>query len=311
MSRKGQSDARQIEILFRESGYVEIGFGKDKHHHYMDAAKQGLTTSHARSSVTPIKNVKTLNKYRGIYKDFMKFARSHGFGRSLRSYPPQAIKEYLDCKATSGIHHQRVADICSALDKLDDMINAANRNTGLALAPVSYEATVKAFRENVLPDIDRSPRTTRAFRDPEAVIAHLPPRAAAVASIQLHSGLRADNALNFKLHSDGTIEFIAKGGKTHEHFRLDPSDYQKICALVSNKMGETHLLPYSTYIHQLKQACLKAGETYSGSHALRHGFSQRLYADLRNKGLSDVAAKAKVSEALFHKRLEVVNLYLR
>ncbi len=312
MSRKGESDAHQIDRLFRESGFVEIGHGKDKHQHYLDAAKQGLTSSHDRAAIVPIKNEKTLKKLRGIYKDYMQFARTNGYGRSLRGYSSQVVEEYLASKSSSGIHHQRVADLCSALDKLDDMINAANRNTGKDCAIVNYEPTVKAFREIVLPDIARSPRETRAFHNPEAVISHLPTRAAVAASLQLHSGLRVDNVLNFRLNDDGTIGFTAKGGKTYNHFRIDPTDYQKICALVQgNTDKEIHLLPYSTYLHQLKNACEACGERYSGSHAFRHSYAQRLYNDLRRNGLSAISAKARVSEALFHKRLEIVNLYLR
>lgn len=313
MSRKQESDAHQIERLFRESKYVEIGYGKDKHTHYLEAAEKGITTSHGRAAITPIKNEKTLKKYRGIYKEFAKFSRLHGYGRNISNYPPQAVREFLDFKAISGIQHQRAADICSALDKLDDIINAANKNTGRDLPLVNYEATVQKFRSSVLPDIERSPQTTRAFNDPEAVIAHLPERAAAVASIQLHYGLRVDNALNFKLNNDGTISFTAKGGKTHAHYKLEVEDYKKICALVSNTStaGEINLLPYSTYIHQLQRACREVGEKYTGSHAFRHTHAQRLYKSLINQGLSKVAAKAAVSEDLFHKRLEIVNLYLR
>lgn len=311
MSRKGESDAHQIDRLFKESGFVEIGFGLDKHGHYIEAAKNGITKSHDRAAITPIKNKKTLNKLRGIYKEYAKFARSHGYGRNIISYPPQAVSEYLDFKAISGIHHQRMADICSALDKLDNIINAANQNTGRDLAVVNYEPTVQTFRETVLPDIERSPKTTRAYKDPEAVIAHLPPRAAAVASIQLHCGLRVDNALNFKLNNDGSISFTAKGGKEHNHYKLEVSDYQRVCALIPGNQSDIHLLPYSTYIHQLQRACAEVGEKYTGSHAFRHSYAQRLYKSLKNQGLSDVAAKAKVSVALFHQRLEIVNVYLR
>ena len=284
MSRKQESDAHQIDRLFCESGFVEIGHGKDKHTHYLEAAEKGITTSHARAAITPIKNEKTLKKYRGIYKEFAKFSRSHGYGRNIRSYPPQAVREFLDNKAISGVQHQRMADICSALDKIDDMINAANKNTGRDLAIVNYEPTVKAFRENVLPDIERSPKTTRAFHDPEAVIAHLPERAAAVASIQLHCGLRVDNALNFTLHNDGTITFTAKGGKEHRHYKLEAGDYKRVCSLFPNNQTEIHLLPYSTYIHQLQRACAEVGEKYTGSHAFRHSHAQRLYKSLVNQG---------------------------
>ncbi len=311
MSRAQESDAHQIERLIRESRYVEIGYGLDKHGHYLEAAQKGLTTSHDRSAVTPIKNKKTLTKFRGIVKDFMKFARSHGFGRKLISYPPEAVREYLDHKAISGIHHQRMADVCSVMDKLDNMINAANINMGRNLAVVNYEPTVQAFRKTVLPDVERSPKTTRAFHNPEAVISHLPDCAAAVASIQLHNGLRADNALNFRLNNDGTISFVAKGGKEHAHYKLEISDYQRVCALIPDNQSDIHLLPYSTYIHQLKRACAEVGEKYTGSHAFRHSHAQRLYKSLINQGFSDVEAKAKVSEDLFHQRLEIVNVYLR
>ena len=312
MSRKGESIAHQIDRLFRESGFVQIGVGPDKHQHYLEAARQGLTTSHARAAVVPIKNIKTLDKIRGILKEYMQFAKTHGYGKTLRSYPPQAVHDYLEYKSTSGIHHQRVADICSAMDKLDDMINAANRNTGKDCVIVNYEPTVKAFRENILPDVARSPRETRAFNNPEAVISHLPDRAAVAASIQLTHGLRVDNATNFKLNNDGTIGFTAKGGKSYDHFKIEPGIYQKVCTLFSDSIGKSiQLVPYSTYLHQLKNACAACGERFSGTHALRHSHAQRLYNELRGQGLSDTAAKARVSEDLFHRRLEIVNLYLR
>ena len=166
----------------------------------------------------------------------------------------------------------------------------------------------RALGRSICPRLDQE---TRAFHDPWRVIAAMDdPRAQLAATIQLETGLRSMNVVRLQLNQDGSLYIRSKAGFTVSHFAISPKISAELRKL-ADPSGRVNLIGYKAYISQIQAACAAVGERYSGSHAFRHNFAQRRYAELRGQGLSVDRAKLQVSEELFHHRTDIVDKYLR
>lgn len=75
-------------------------------------------------------------------------------------------------------------------------------------------------------------------------------------------------------------------------------------------------MPYRTYEYQIKEAAAANGERLDNgkvknSHSFRHSFGHDMYNGLIKSGVSKAEAKAEVSEALFHHRADITDLYIK
>jgi hypothetical protein len=130
------------------------------------------------------------------------------------------------------------------------------------------------------------------------------------AGLQLRTGLRSMNVCNIRLNGDGTLYVRSKAGFTVSHFRVPSDLYARIMQFAGSNSRFT-LIPYHEYLNELKTACRACGETYTGSHALRHNYAINRYETLCAEGKTEVEAKSQVAEELFHHRLDIVDTYLR
>jgi len=303
MSKK-ESDAHHVWEFMHDTGMIRDSGDKTTRHEYKEiAAEQGLTNSAGRSSITPLTNQKTIEKYKGILKEFRGFSRREGFGDNLRTLPREAVSAYLNQKLEDGVGRQRLQDICSCINKA----GAFGHNSEFAPA-------VTAFREAGMPE--KVSVGSRAFDNPQAIISALKPPAALAAEIQFRTGLRSENALSFKINASGdTVSFVSKGGQRHEAFPM-PVDLIDRARLYSDNQGNVSIMPYRTYEYQVKEAANAHGERLAdgkvkNSHSFRHCFARDMYNGLIKSGVPKASAKAEVSEALFHHRAEITDLYIR
>lgn len=312
MSKNHESDSRHVYLFCQEFGLIRQPEDTNTRHDYKGIAEeQGLTTSTERSSITPWTNSKTIKKNVGILKEFRAFSRVNGYGKDLRTLPAAAVSAFVNHKIIDdGVGRQRVSDILSCINKSGAFCDNAN-----------YISSVKEIRADVMPNLQANPALSRAFDDPAKVISSIKSEPAKLAAeIQLRTGLRADNALNFRINPDGqTINFVSKGGIPHEHFSL-PADLLSRAKAYADAQGNVSIMPYRSYARAVEQSAKANGERVEvaggkfktlSSHAFRHCYAKNLYNELTHKGFSVADAKAKVSEALFHKRLEIVELYIR
>ena len=312
MSKNHESDARHVYLFVQE---FELTRGADddktRHDYKLIAEEKGLTTSSERSSITPWTNKNTISKNVGILKEFRGFSRVNGFGKDLRTMPAAAVSAFVNHKIIDdGIGRQRVSDILSCLNK-----------AGAFCGNEGYTSAVKEIRSDVLPNLQVNPALSRAFDDPAKVIQTIKSEPARLAAeIQLRTGLRADNALHFRINPDGqTVSFISKGGMPHTNFVI-PSDLLERAKAYADARGNVSIMPYRSYARAVSLAAKACGERVEvaggkfkvlNTHAFRHAFAKAMYNDLIKRGVSVADAKAQVSEALFHKRLDIVELYIR
>ena len=305
MSRGKESDSRNVWNFMHDTGMIRDSEDTKTRHEYKEiAAERGFTTSADRAKITPLTNQKTIDKYAGILKEFRHFSRVEGYGNDLRTIPGAAVKSFLESKAADGVGRQRLQDICSCINKA----GAFGQNNEFAPA-------VSAFRRDEMPQ--KPDPVSRAFSDPQAVISSLRSDGAKLAGeIQLRAGLRAENALSFKINPAGnSISFISKGGMRHEAFPL-PADLIDRARAFADGKGNVSIMPYRTYEHQVNAAAARLGERLEdgkikNSHSFRHCFARSLYTSEIKNGASKAEARAAVSEALFHHREEVTALYIK
>jgi len=157
----------------------------------------------------------------------------------------------------------------------------------------------------------------KGFNDSREVIKNLKePAHKAIATIQMHSGARvndARNAIKLMTFKDGKVQFLAsKAGKSYEvsHLTSSQMDEMKEAYKVlknfkpKNAKSNSRTVPYTTYRAALKQASEKAGEIQNTSHAFRHAKTRELTLEAR-KVMTDKEADTMASNMLGHGRESV------
>lgn len=281
----------------------------------------------------------TAKEYKNTYKDFARYIRDNtsecrderGIFRPTLLTQDHAMA-YLEHRAENaareleeerkdGISAGRMQNIISQISKIPAFMDGRDsRFSEMAENWRGFDDAIKEFRSSAfVKEISALPKETRAINNPQAVLNAIErvntgaqaSRSSLVAEIQLRTGLRVDNARCFTLKENGTVAFFSKGHMPHENYKLPSDLYARALAFNGGNMGRVELIPYRTYLNHLQKACAATKERYSGSHSWRHTYAKGRYDELLREGKTETQAKATVSEELFHKRLDIVNVYLR
>lgn len=296
-----------ISDIMRRSGVNEIGSSITRGQETRVAIEHGATGRHQIAAETGIHSSLTLARYKGVWRDYLNHCKTEGYGKDPRTYPPESVADYMQCRIDNGCSANTLQSIGSALSKWAAACDKAYGGDRFATwaRPISE---ARALGRQICPRLDLE---TRAFSNPWKVIGAITdPRARLAAAIQLTTGLRSMNVCTMQLNADGSLFVRSKAGYTCPHFAIPAKISAELRAL-ADPSGKVNLIAYKPYIAAIQAACAAIGERYSGSHAFRHNFAQRRYAELRGQGLSVDRAKLQVSEELFHHRLDVVDKYLR
>jgi len=160
-------------------------------------------------------------------------------------------------------------------------------------------------------------QTYKGFNDSREVIKNLKePAHKAIATIQMHSGARindARNAIQLMTFKDGEVQFKeSKGGKDYDvrHLTKDEVlEMKEAYKVLKNfkpkrKDSNSKVVPYTTYRSALIKASEKAGEIRNNTHAFRHDKTRRFTIEAR-KYHTDKEADQMASDMLGHGRLTV------
>ena len=132
------------------------------------------------------------------------------------------------------------------------------------------------------------------------------------ASMQLDHGLRIADATKIdtkNLTADGILTVPnSKNGQTLT-VHLSPTEAQKIKDLADDN-GKISV-KQSVYRTELEKACISTGQTFSGTHGLRHNYAQGRMSDLVDQGKDYHAALQIVSDEMGHHRPDITATYLR
>lgn len=332
------SISAQFRADFWDSGLV-VGTlsqqeeGKTKYEQKQELREKGITSFHEIAKYTNIRQ-STAKEYIGTLKEMGNYLKTQGkcldeknhfdvkliTAAHVYNWLSHKVEENLE-KAVSG---EKMNQCARTIDNMISVCNkwaaCADRSRSAGLVP-SMEKAMAQFRQKVLPDMPESQSRIRAYENPEAVIRELShgtgkeelnARAALVAEIQLRTGLRIDNARSFELKTGNRISMTSKGGMPHPNFKLPADLYARVLEF-NGGLGKCELIAYQTYCDKLERACNRIGVDYSkhASHGFRHSYAKSRYQELLSKGISETRAKAIISQELFHRRLDVVNVYLK
>ena len=316
------SISAQINFIVQSSGRVEIGSTLTRHEQVQAAREAGYTRPQDVSRHTSITTSATYAKYKAEWVKYGQWQRANpaicGEHPQLKLMTGEQVAAYLQDLSSSVKSYETFNLACKALNKIDGMIADATKGK---FVPNIGQA-IKMWREigrETLPGGGRE-HAPRAFNDPQAVIAGLrDERNELAAEIQLRTGLRAGDVVQMTLNPDGRSFFInSKCGNRFPCYQL-PADLTEKVKALATQYGR--MLPdgsckinvvssYKTYLRDIAQSCRACGEIYSGSHSFRYNMARALFLELRAQGMDIDHAKAKVSEALFHHRLDITERYL-
>ena len=297
-----------VDSIFRESGIIAINSEVTKSMEFEENLKNGASNVHEKADGVRIHQSATLDKYKSVARDFFHFERQNGSGRDYFKYNENDVKEYLSSKVEENVPRNTFNSICTALEKLDNILNACDGGSR------DWHNAINEVRHIVQTDnlCERTDTNHRAYQDPQKVIDCMArPGTQLAAELELRTGLRSGDVTGqIKINPDGTLDIKSKAGYHVPNFKI-PSDLLDRLKTFEVSEGRAFLCTYSQYSYDLKNACSSANEEFSGTHSMRHCFAQNLYNDLRSQGVPEIEAKGRVSEALFHSRLSIVEVYLR
>jgi len=108
----------------------------------------------------------------------------------------------------------------------------------------------------------------------------------------------------------------SKGGRTREIDYSDrPEKFERIQELVERL--QEHLKNFSwssvreSYYKDLRQAVMRSGELYTGSHAFRVNYVKERLQELKSQGYSEKEALQKIEYEIGHSRIEMSAYYSR
>lgn len=303
MSRKGTSVERQITEMM--AGYTEIDTNYKKLDAQNAARENGAKTSHEIAGSVKITQSATYEKYKLVYMELGHFARAEGLGNDLmRAINPDSVQAYLDQKLSEGLTNNTLQGICSAINKLDDIMN--NVDGGRR----DWSGIVQECRDYARSNAPDTATEVRRYENPTAVIDAIgDEKCKLAAEIQYATGLRVSDVHFFRINPDDTLSIVSKAGYRDPHYKIPDNLMERLKEFAAGKDRYT-LINYNHYAYELKKACAAVGENYTGTHAWRHTYAYESYHRHRAEGMSHDEARAAVSKELFHERLDVVDRYI-
>lgn len=302
MSRKGEGVSKQVTNIFQEADMLDIGShaGHRTKTEYRDMAREeGHNGSHGLSQQVPVTNSNTWSTVKGYTVELGHFQRAHGGGTNLRRVTPEMVRDYIQSKVDAGLSVSTIDNVRFAITKFSACVPKISEKI--------FEVTQEFKGAGKVLEVGQI-----RFNDPEKVIANIQdPRCQAIAQLQLSTGLRVQDACRIRLNGDGhTIDVHSKAGHRFKNFDIGKENYERIAQFAPEGKTEFSLSKVGHYRYELQKACAAAGEKMSRTHSFRHNYAYNLYSELRAKGYGHNAARAEVSKALFHERLEVVDRYI-
>jgi integrase len=279
------------------------GIGKSKREIY-------LLNNNGRSPY--IHSHSTFNRYSGIAKDFVAWAKENGINRLHRvSY--DHVRDYLEQKIEKGYSERTIKLNASALKKFFETVGRQDIAEKLSDDYQRYYSHCRA------------PRQTRGFSNPYRVINNLKDEVhKTIAELQLRTGARVGDVKKIKIDYENQRVIIpkSKGGRTRVIDFKELSKYDQAKADEFERIAELkEKLDYhmrerdwkeirggggsvGSYYKDLRRAVKMAGETYGGAHAFRASYAERFWEWAENQGWEREQIERVLEEHLGHSRVE-------
>lgn len=245
--------------------------------------------------------------------------------KNIESLEGLHVRAFLEYKIEAGVAHSTFSQYAAACSKLEQALNlyAVKNDTSRTyditrgLADVRREAHAELRRFN----------ESRAYANPEKLIQVIDASSHRLAAVlQLEGGARISEAAFIRQdqlrgfttepvtgRAVGAFHVRSKGGHQRNIY-VAPRTYQAL---------ERHIAIYgefridkNDYRQELRQAANLSGQSYNGSHGLRHNAAQRYYAEVQkvtadNAALTAEQALLATAIRLGHSRPSISKIYLR
>ena len=252
-----------------------------------------------------IHSYSTFNRYMGIAKEFVNWAKEQGINK-LHRVEYEHVKKFLLQKAENGASKKTLKVNMSALKKFFEV--------------VKREDIAKQIEKNYVDIYTKGQYNGRAlpFDKPMEVIERIKnPAHKVMAELQYSTGARLGDLKKMKIDEERKAVIIekSKGGKTREISYADrPEKFERIKEL--HKELQKHIEREGwknlrqSYPESVRYAAKKAGEIYSGTHGFRVNYAQERYKELVDRGVSERKALEVVTKELGHNRLSMAKYYV-
>ena len=252
-----------------------------------------------------IHSYSTFNRYMGIAKDFVNWAKERGINR-LDKVQYEHVKSYLLEKAERGLSKKTLKVNMTALRKFFGVVGRGDIAQQIEKDYVDIY-TKGQYNGRALP-----------FDKPMEVISRIKnPAHKVMAELQYLTGARLGDLKKMKIDEERKAVIIekSKGGRTREISYADRLEkFERIKELHMDlqkhmeKEGWKNLR--QSYPESVRYAARKAGEIYTGTHAFRVNYAQERYKELIERGEPELKALKKVTEELGHNRISMAKYYV-
>ena len=317
---RGSAVSQAVHLL-RDSGVLEIGCSK--HESKESARVNGAVGSAEIGKECGIFSYRTASNYLDIWIASAKYIRSEFYVKNLEKITPDHIAGFLRSKLADGISYNTVKTYAAALEKMEVALNRYSEKYQIG-KKYEFTGVIKAIREEAR---EVSPRgemslDNRAYIEPRQVISALnDSRHQIAAKTMLEGGarifetslIRADQLRGYRVDGltgarCGVIYLKhTKGGEGRE-IMISPLTYAEL----QKEILEEGKFSFKRqgFRDDLKSACDRVGERYSGAHGLRYSFAQRRYSEYLQSGSGRNLAYLQVSEEMGHHRPDITERYL-
>lgn len=310
----------QVRTVF--SSINDIGISK--HEMKAEARAAGAKTWEQVGKALNCHSYSTYDDYRADAKNCFGYIKDMYGVRDILRIESYQVVAWLQYKIEhggqgNGIQRSTFDRYGSSVAKLERALNQYCSIKGMSGKEFRFD--LREIRNYAAKALGQRSHTSRAYRDPDGIVAGASGKYNLTASIQSESGARINEisrlhdgqlrGLRLDPHSNqlkGWIEVRGKGGKLRE-VGVNPSTYGRLKEAL-DKGGGRFRTNESNYRENLQMSAKTSGQNFEGSHGLRWNWAQSRHMELQKLGMSYEASLSVISTEMGHARSDITYHYL-
>lgn len=302
----------QLSKAVENSGIKQIGESRhdlkqDRYNALADAGEKA--DSHNVNKGIGITSYASLHRFQSNTMTFGRWCFGTENLNSIYQIKPEHVAKFLTEACDREYAKNSVQSFAASIEKLAVVLDR--------VAPIAeprsetWHEAVKSCKAEIAacPEKDTE---TRAYADPRGMIDAMDsPQMQMIATMQLDYGLRIGDATKIDAAKIDGSTLVFENSKNGQDLRIElkAEDVEKINAL-ADADGKISVRQ-SDYAAALKDACHTTGQTWTGTHGLRHNYAQDRMDTLTSEGKTWTQALYIVSEEMGHHRVDITLTYLR
>jgi len=313
-----------IDWQVREVFSTVNDIGESKHQAKADAREAGAATWADMGKALGCHSYSTYDDYRAVAKEAFGYIQQSYGVRDITRIESHQVEAYLKDRIENGgrdgggLERSSFDKYGAALSKFEVALNRYSQEKNLGR---EYKFNLKEVRQYAAKTLGGRNDTSRAYKDPKALVEAVTGKYNLTAHIQYESGTRIDEISRIKAdqlrglrldpHSGemkGYIKVSGKGGKIREP-GMQSDTYARLEKAIADGKG-VYRTNEGNYRNALKAAAERTGQKYEGSHGLRWNWAQERHGELQGLKMSYEASLSVVSKEMGHERSDITCHYL-